>query len=1017
MTNERKKKPVEETQTEFGPVSGDGLVPAPSEQPEDPELEVRLPQDDTDTSPNLLDDTASSSDPDKPIELSDSDAPVDEPFADDSDDLTRTDLLTGPLDPRVHDPATGDENRLLEVRMDPEAADDTATATSDEPTESPTETGLVQGETLTELGALFDHQGVLPAGAESDESDAPPDDDEADLTRTDVVGEGIEALKALARLADETKSAVADPTRTRWDPDAPTNDLEDPHDPEGQTVDLPELDPDGETADLQEAPVPGFNHEGATLDVGGEPATGSPPSAGDGPAYEVQRIEVPAATFVDTYYERHEDQEREERRSRAPTRRSWRDRLERAKPTPWRDLALWAAQRLDPRPWWQGLRDKRRRREGEDPTNQQVAKDAAHAVVGWVASAIKPRAEIAAEHDKGWWRRTTIETLALFLMVVPIEWSLTGSVGSFDTHPHPYWLIVLPMAAARGVVAGLLAAAVASVLYALGAMGALEALKEAAKLTGDEVPDDIFTFGQMLETILFFVVAFFTGELHDEMASRYRKQRRRLDDVQERSDSLRQERDVLRDANRELEKRIVDASLQFGNLIISAERIENSGRTEVFDIALELIEEHCGASSSVLLRLEDSSLDFLCHRGWDAGETSDRLAIARESDIVQRAIKEGRIINGFEEGETAPASGPLVVAPLFDSSGLVKALLCLDDVPETRLNPSTITTFLGIANWIGSVLTRLARTDEATRNAQAPRAATTGSLWLGSSDDLGDRLRLELERCARYGVPTSFLAIQLSTLTDTTRDGLETADRFIASHFTTGLRPSDNIYRFGYPGCYLLVLAGTSVSGAEVVKSRLLRRIDYTASDSIGPVEIFASGPDVDAPDLVSLVGRVAERLRGNSVLALEGQCPVKVPEHGEVLGPADLVRRLRMEVSLALRHSLDFNAVAIRVHGDRPGAIGTLARHLSEAGDAMLRATDGIYEVDPDCIAIVMPSTRADEAATLSHRIVQALRERDTAAIYGDVETAVISLNTVNPDAHAMLLALGFPFSPEISA
>jgi len=213
------------------------------------------------------------------------------------------------------------------------------------------------------------------------------------------------------------------------------------------------------------------------------------------------------------------------------------------------------------------------------------------------------------------------------------------------------------------------------------------------------------------------------------------------------------------------------------------------------------------------------------------------------------------------------------------------------------------------------------------------------------------------------------------------------------------------------------VLAGTSVSGAEVVKSRLLRRIDYASSDAVGPVEIFASGPDADAPDLVSLVERVAKRLRANSVLALEGNCPVKVPDQGEVLGQADLVRRLRMEVSLALRHSIDLNAVAIRVRGAAPGAIGTLARHLSEAGRSMLRATDGIYEVDPECIAIVMPSTRADEAATLSHRIVQALRERDTAAIYGDVETAVISLDSVNSDAHAMLLALGFPFFPEVSA
>jgi len=1010
MTNERKKKPLDETQTELGPVSGDGASPATPDHPEEPALEVHLP-DDTDTSPSPLDDTDSSPDLSAPVELSEPDAPDGEPLADDADDLTRTDLFTGPLDPRVHDPATGDETRLLEVRLDPEDADDTATATSAEPEGNETDTGFVAGETMTELGFA---SGAQPNVPPRDDTEPPVDGDAHtdvdDATRTDLVGEGFEALKELNRIAQETRSAVGSPTQTRYDPEAQTDDLQRAHDPDGMTVDMPGSTPDAETMDLAPSQAPGFSHDAPTVGLDpNQPQHTAQPDP-DGPLYQVERIEVPTAAFVDTFYERREDLDREERRGQAPVRRSWRDRLERAKPTPWRDFALWTAQRLDPRPWWQDLKERRRRRDGEDPTNQQVAKDAAQAVASWVASAVRPRSELSAEHNGAWWRRTTIETIALFLMVVPIEWSITGSVGSFDVHPHPYWLIVIPMAAARGVVAGLLAATLASILYALGAMSALNP-KEVAEHV------DIFTFENMLDPILFYVVAFFTGELHDEMASRYRKLTRRLDDSQDRSDSLRQERDVLRDANRELEKRIVDATVQFGNLVIAAERIESSGRTEVFDIALEQVEEHCGAASSVLLRLEDGSLDFLCHRGWASEEISDRLAIARDSEIVQRAITEGRIVNGFEDGESVPTAGPLVVAPLFDSSGLVKAILCLDDVPETRLNPSTMTTFLGIARWISAVLTRLARTDDEARVASSARPAAAGSLWLGSSEDLADRLRLELERCARYGVPTSFLAIQLTTLTDTSREGLEAADRFIASHFTTGLRPSDNIYRFGYPGCYLLVLAGTSVSGAEVVKSRLLRRIDYAASDSVGPVEVFASGPDADAPDLVSLAERVAVRLRQNSQLALEGTCPIQVPERGRVMRQDDLVRRLRMEASLALRHSFDLNTIAIRVRDVGPEAVGTLARHLEEAARDMLRASDGIYQFDSECIVIVMPSTRADEAATLGHRIVQALRDRDANSIYGDVETSVVSLDANNHDAHAMLLALGFPFSPEYSA
>ena len=67
MSNERKKKkPSDETQTEFDlPVEGNH-PPAPNDEPE---LEVNLPQpgeQDTDTSPEVSDDT--STDP-KPVEI------------------------------------------------------------------------------------------------------------------------------------------------------------------------------------------------------------------------------------------------------------------------------------------------------------------------------------------------------------------------------------------------------------------------------------------------------------------------------------------------------------------------------------------------------------------------------------------------------------------------------------------------------------------------------------------------------------------------------------------------------------------------------------------------------------------------------------------------------------------------------------------------------------------------------------------------------------------------------------
>lgn len=605
------------------------------------------------------------------------------------------------------------------------------------------------------------------------------------------------------------------------------------------------------------------------------------------------------------------------------------------------------------------------------------------------------RRENRVSHTAGWWRKTLVEMGILYAIVIPIELAVSGGrLGSFGVHPHPYWLVVLPLAAARGLVAGLLAAAIAAILYALGAAHAVTA-------------DVLFTFRTMTEPLLFFGVAFFAGELHDEKELKRRKLDRRIQDLDERTTQLRQQRDVLNDANRELEKRIVDDSVQFGNLIQAARRIERAGRQEVFDLALEMVEEHCGAAASVLMLLEDGSLDYLCHRGWSGEEVGKRLAIARQSAFVKRAVAEGVAVNGLDPAEVAPPEGPLVVAPLFDAGGVVKAILCLDEIALSRLNESTVTVFLGIADWASAALARLTR----GADAPAPRASALSvgpevDLWLGTVGELGRRLRIELARCSRYGVSTSFLTIQATEWKDATREGIEALDRFVLMHFTTGLRPSDGIYRFGYPGAYLLVLAGTALEGAEVVRTRLERRISYTPSP-VGTIEILATGPDTDAPDLASLVARVAKGFRDRSKLPLDARCPVEIAERFEAEDLNAFLRRLKMETSLAVRNGFDLHVVGISAETSEQAGPGLLARHVVEVGAQTLRPTDGVYMIGQYQCSVILPCTNGEEAATVAHRLAMLVRARDPSAPYGQIETQVLGLGPNHPDAGSFLTAL----------
>ncbi|MFB3067327.1 MAG: hypothetical protein ACE10D_12530, partial [Planctomycetota bacterium] len=604
----------------------------------------------------------------------------------------------------------------------------------------------------------------------------------------------------------------------------------------------------------------------------------------------------------------------------------------------------------------------------------------------------QPRAQ--RREETYWWRRTLRDVGIAYGILLPFELIFNGGkVGAFGVHPHPYWLIILPMAAARGAGAALVAAAVGTFLHTLGAIG---------RLHTTEV-QTLLDYTVMLEPLLFFGVGFLVGDFRDVAEARYREIKRKRHKADEKVDRLYKEREVLAEANRLLEKRLVDQTTQFGNLVVAAQRMESSDRTEVFELALDLVDEHCGANASVMLVLDSGSVDFLCYRGWTEGEVGTRLSDARDSAFVQRALDDGTQVNGFLPGESPPEKGPIAVAPLFDGEGVVRALLCLDDVPPFRLNSSTLSIFFGIAEWISAAMARLDRRSETPDPRKAFTAAPEGDAWIGDRNDLGERLRIEYERLARYGVPTSLLLIHASEYTDTTAEGRKKLDRYMVCHFTGSLRASDNLYRFGYPGCYVLVLAGTNSEGAEVVRKRLLRRVRYRPSPVVGAVEVEVTAPDAEAPDLVSLASRVAATFRERSPLKLDSECPVRVPAQTKLGSLDDFMRRLKIETSLALRNGLDLHVLGF-FGKETQGDPDLFARHLHEVASDLLRQTDAVFRVTPSRCAVVLPATDAEQSETLGRRILEALAARDPDAAYGTPRVRLLGLGPSHPDPRAFL-------------
>jgi len=597
-----------------------------------------------------------------------------------------------------------------------------------------------------------------------------------------------------------------------------------------------------------------------------------------------------------------------------------------------------------------------------------------------------------------WWAHTLLEIGVLFGIIATLEMKLgDGRIGAFKVHPHPYWLVVIPMAAARGVVAGMVAASVATALYLHGAQQANPGYPIEALLN----------FRTMMEPLLFYGVGFLVGEFRDVTTARNRLQSVKLAAARNHARRMREQRDVITEANRILEKRLVDHTTQFGNLIVAATRIERAGRNEAFEIALELTEEHCGAGASVLMPLGDGGVDFLCHRGWPDSESADRLREARKCAFVRRAIEEGKTVNGFSLEEAPPDAGPLVVMPLVDENGVIHSLLCLDEIPASRLNASAVRTFLAIGEWISAVLARLSRTGEDVPTTPTMALLETTPNWLGTPSEFAERLVAEYERSSRYGMALSIVTIQFSQWTDTSPQGIKEVDDYVRRTFTPRLRSSDGVYRFPHPGCYTILTPGTPLAGGRVVKGRLMRRIEHNADEKLGPVRMDVTGPDPGAPDAENLMARLVRQFRAEGKLPLGSDSPLPLPGSMRVGTLTECVRRLNAEVNLSIRNDLPLEVMGLFATEQPSSHPGLLAFHVQQICDRALRRVDAVFSVAPGCVGIALPHTEKDEAELIGRRLLTLLAYRDPEPAYGPVDFRTMSFGPKYPYHGAFLESL----------
>ncbi len=599
--------------------------------------------------------------------------------------------------------------------------------------------------------------------------------------------------------------------------------------------------------------------------------------------------------------------------------------------------------------------------------------------------------------------RTTaaaVEIGALYATIVCLEMVFSGRVGSFGVHPHPYWLVVLPMAAARGLWAGLAAAALGGSLFAIGVVHGLRI----------DDPRRLFDLQLMLEPILFAFAAFFVGQFRDDLLLRYKKLWRVLEHQSEEGARLAEANRQLSERNLEYQSRLLDHSAQFGNMIDVARRLELADEREILELALDMVKEHCGATRCSVVMVvavgqgeQKDQLELIGDRGWPEPTIRLQLDAAAASPLVRKCVREAVPVSGFDPATPAPKDGPILVAPIFDQHTVLSALLCVEELPADRYSANLESVFIGVAEWTTVSLARV-RSGRRAKEFTPTSVAEVAETWLGTSEELGARLRLEDARCTHQGVVTSLITLQATDLATTAGTAIAELDARMRELTAGPLRSSDSLYRFGYPGCWVAVLPDTPLQGARVVCQRLARRLRMADTGVLGAVAIDAVAPDDEHPTLPSLLGLIAERCRGMSGVPLDTRCPVQVQERASVGDAIAFVRSVRIELDLAMRSDSELFVVSVRLDVDDVRQRELFSQQIEQQHGRLLRAIDGLYRLSENHFAVVLPDAKNSVAFSVIGDLLDLLSTRLSPAVVEAVQHEVFALSGMSGEAQRLI-------------
>ena len=386
----------------------------------------------------------------------------------------------------------------------------------------------------------------------------------------------------------------------------------------------------------------------------------------------------------------------------------------------------------------------------------------------------------------------------------------------FGVEPHPYWIIVLPLAVYYGFHQGMAAGGFSALIY-LGWIWY-------------DSPETnwllFFSYERLAPAFLFVAAGLILGELRERHRRREIGLAERVEELEDTLLDLSVAHQSLQEAKRELELNILSQEQTVQTLYKAADNLRRLDEEAIYPGIVDLLVENLGATQASVYLMEEGYFRLFEHHSDDEASLALPEKISTQEglmgySLVQRDVAHVNMVitqKGLADLYRNPI---LITAPLIVENGGVVGMLNVHRLPFLKFTPETVRMVGLLANWASIAISNARKHKEVEdRNIDDP---ITGAYNPGY---LVKRLEEEYARARRYGMLLSLVMVKVTRFKDIDENLTEDVLTVLGNVFQNAIRNVDLLFRYKGEDTFVLLLPATPGNMVHIVEERITGEID-----------------------------------------------------------------------------------------------------------------------------------------------------------------------------------------------